>query len=184
MKLQTRLLVGLAAILAVVAWWYYSHQAVKDRTVDLIAEFPRAEHRSHMTPVETAFEVGSVTIDGQTKRTILARPFSRIIYTVTVPPDAWLDVDFAMRPDSWDLPGDGAAFRIGVSEGRTYDEILNQFVNPKAGGRRWFSKHLDLSAYEGRRVSLIFNTDPGPKGGGDSRNDLAVWGEPRVYSGR
>jgi hypothetical protein len=184
MNIQSRLLVGVAAVLAVVAWWFYSHQAVKDRNIDLIAEFPHAEHRSHMQPVDAAFEVGSVTIDGQTKRTILARPFSRITYIVTVPPDAWLDVDFGMRPDSWDLPGDGAAFRVGVSEGRTYDEILNQFVNPKAGGRRWFSKHLDLSAYEGRRVSIILNTDPGPNGGGDSQNDLAVWGEPHVYSGR
>ena len=91
---------------------------------------------------------------------------------------------FAMRPDSWPLSGDGAQFRVGVSEGRTYDEVLRQFVNPKEGGQKWFSAHLDLSAYAGREVRIIFNTDPGPKGGGDARNDLAVWGEPHIYSRR
>ncbi len=184
MKLQTRLIVGLAAVLAVVGWWYYSHTVIKDRTVDLIAELPRAERRSNPEPVASNFQVADVTIAGVTKKTILARPSARIIYIVRVPPDAWLDVDFAMRPDSWPLPGDGAQFRVGVSEGRTYDEVLRQYVNPKDGGRKWFSAHLDLSAYEGREVRIILNTDPGPKGGGDARNDFAVWGEPHIYSRR
>jgi hypothetical protein len=184
MKIQTRLLVGLAAVLAVVGWWYYSHTAVKDRTVDLIAELANADKRSNPEPLASNFQVADVTIDGVTKKTILAKPFGRITYTVRVPPDAWLDVDFAMRPDSWTLPGDGAQFRIGISEGRTYDEVLRQYVNPKDGGKKWYSAHLDLSAYEGRQVKIIFNTDPSPRGGGDAQNDFAVWGEPHVYSRR
>ena len=184
MKLQTRLIVGLAAVLAVVGWWYYSHTVIKDRAVDLIAELPHAERRSNPEAVASNFQVADVTIDGVTKKTILAKPFARITYVVRVPPDAWLDVDFAMRPDSWPLSGDGAQFRVGVSEGRTYDEVLRQFVNPKEGGQKWFSAHLDLSAYAGREVRIIFNTDPGPKGGGDARNDFAVWGEPHIYSRR
>src|SRR6478672_4728250 len=107
MKIQTRLIVGLTAVLAVVGWWYYSHTVIKDRAVDLIAELPHADRRSNPEPV------------------------ARITYVLRVPPDAWLDVDFAMRPDSWPLPGDGAQFRVGVSEGRTYDEVLRQYVNPK-----------------------------------------------------
>jgi hypothetical protein len=62
--------------------------------------------------------------------------------------------------------------------------LLRQYVNPKRGDRRWFSVRLDLSAYEGREVKLIFNTDPGPPEGRDAANDLAVWAEPRVYSKR
>jgi hypothetical protein len=89
-----------------------------------------------------------------------------------------------MQPESWDKPGDGAQFRVGVSDGRRYEELLKQYVNPKRGDRRWFTTRLDLSAYEGRQVKLIFNTDPGPDRGHDGTNDLAVWGEPRVYSKR
>ena len=107
MKLQTRLIVGLAAVLAVVGWWYYSHTVIKDRAVDLIAELPHAERRSNPEAVASNFQVADVTIDGVTKKTILAKPFARITYVVRVPPDAWLDVDFAMRPDSWPLSGDG-----------------------------------------------------------------------------
>jgi hypothetical protein len=99
-----------------------------------------------------------------------------------VPARGWFDTSFALRPDSWDLPGDGAQFRVGVSEGRTYDELLRQYVNPKRGDRRWFSARLDLSAYEGRQVKVVMNTDPGPPGDGNTENDWAVWGAPRIYS--
>jgi hypothetical protein len=184
MKTQIRILVGLAAVLAVIGWWYHSNMAVKARTLDLIAELPAADKRSNPEPLASNFQVADVTIDGVTKKTVLSKPFGRLTYTVRIPADAWLDVDFAMRPDSWSLPGDGAQFRIGVSEGRTYDEVLRQFVNPKEGGQKWFSAHLDLSAYEGREVRIILNTDPGPNGGGDSQNDFAVWGEPHLYSRR
>lgn len=152
--------------------------------VDLVERFPEAEHRSNSTPAESAFELGSVTIDGEEKRTILARPFARLTYEILVPPDAYFDVSFALKPEAWDLPGDGAQFRVGVAEGNTYEELLNQYVNPKRGDRRWFSARLDLSAYEGRTVKLILNTDPGPPGTGDATNDLAVWGAPRVYTRR
>lgn len=152
--------------------------------INLIEQFPEAEHRSNSTPSESAFELGSVTIDGEQKQTILAKPFARLTYDILVPPDAYFDVAFAMKPETWDQPGNGAQFRIGVSEGHTYEELLNQYVNPKRGDRRWFSARLDLSAYEGREIKLILNTDPGPPDTGDAVNDFAVWGEPRVYTRR
>lgn len=174
---------GTVICLAALGLWYVTRESVVDHEMDLLAKLPEAERR---TNVEDAaqFVVEPVTVDGVTRRAVLARPHSRLIYAVVVPIDAWLETAFAMKPDSWDMPGDGAQFRIGISDGRLYEEVLRQYVNPKRGDRRWFSVRLDLSAYEGREVKLIFNTDPGPPGGTDSANDLAVWAEPRVYSKR
>ena len=154
-----------------------------ENEVSLIGTLGEAEKRSNVGDPQWAVE--SVTIDGTTRQTILARPHSRLTYKIAVPPDAWLETAFAMKPETWDLPGDGAQFRVGISDGRVYDELLRQHVNPKRGDRRWFTARLDLSAYEGRQVSVIFNTDPGPPGASsDTNNDLAVWGEPRIYSKR
>jgi hypothetical protein len=155
-----------------------------ENEVSLVATLGEAEKR---TNVEGAgqWEVGPVTIDGTSRQSILAKPHSRLIYKITVPHDAWLETAYALKPESWDQPGDGAQFRVGVSDGRVYDELLRQYVNPKRGDRRWFTARLDLSAYEGRQVTVIFNTDPGPPGAAsDANNDLAVWGEPRIYSKR
>ena len=182
MKSNIKVLVAVAAlVLIAVVWWLFNRRTGPQNLVDLVDQFPNAEQRSNTAG---AFEVSTTTIDGQQKRSILARPFARIIYKVVIPPDAWLEVNFGLRPDSWEMPGDGAQFRVGISEGKTYEELLKQYVNPKRGDRRWFTARLDLSAYEGRQVNLIFNTDPGPNGAHDSTNDLAVWGEPRLYSKR
>lgn len=172
-------IVGLVAL----GLWYSTRGSIVENEMDLVAMLPQAEQR---TNVEGApqFVVEPVTVDGVTRRAVLARPHSRLIYTVVVPADGWLETAFAMQPESWDMPGDGAQFRIGISDGRLYEEVLRQYVNPKRGDRRWFSVRLDLSAYEGRQVKLIFNTDPGPPGGTDRANDLAVWAEPRLYSKR
>jgi len=163
--------------------WFWTSGSDVDNEINLLAQLANAEKR---TNVEGAaqFVAESVTIDGVSKQTILARPHSRLIYTVKVPQDAWFEVSFAMKPETWDLPGDGAQFRIGISDGRMYEELLRQYVNPKGGDRRWFSVRLDLSAYEGRQIKLILNTDPGPPEGSDTANDLAVWAEPRIYSKR
>lgn len=168
-------------VLALGALWYLRRESAPANRIDLVQKFAEAEKRSTW-PLEVGFSIQNVTIDKVTKRCIYAAPHSRITYTVVVPPDAWLETAFALRPDSWDLPGDGAQFRVGISEGRTYEELLRQYINPKKGDRRWFTARLDLSAYEGRQVKVIFNTDPGPPGRGDTENDWTVWGEPQIYT--
>jgi hypothetical protein len=176
-------LIVLAVAVALSALWFLTRGSSVSNEVDLLAKVGEAERRSNVDDPKQ-FGAESVTIDGTTKKAILVRPHSRLTYTVAVPPDAWLDVAFALKPETWDLPGDGAQFRVGVSDGRNYEELLRQYVNPKRGDRKWFSVRLDLSAYEDRQVRLVFNTDPGPPGDGDVTNDLAVWAEPRVYSKR
>src|SRR5262245_33484727 len=133
MKSNIKVLVAVAAlVLIAVVWWLFNRRTGPQNLVDLVDQFPTAEQRSNTAG---AFEVSTATIDGQQKRSILARPFARIIYKVVVPPDAWLEVNFGLRPDSWELPGDGAQFRVGISEGKTYEELLKQYVNPKRGDR-------------------------------------------------
>ena len=181
---STVVLVVAALAAAAALLWYANRESPPDQLIDLVAELPSAEKRSNQDAGPGGIVVEQVTIDGATKPSILVRPFTRIIYTVTVPPAAWLETSFALKPEVWDQPGDGAQFRVGISDGPTYDELLRQYVNPKRGDRRWFTARLDLSAYEGRTVKVILNTDPGPPGTGDRTNDEAVWAAPRIYSQR
>ena len=89
----------------------------------------------------------------------------------------------ALRPAAWELFGDGVLFRIGVSDGRVYEELLNQLVDPigTPEDRRWLPVVVDLSGYGGVEVDVIFNTNPGLPGVMDFSNDWAVWGEPEIY---
>jgi hypothetical protein len=70
-----------------------------------------------------------------------------------------------------------------VSDGRAYDPLFSQHVDPfgSPADRRWIPVWVDVSAYGGEEVDVILNTlSSQPKKEGDLRNDLAVWGEPVI----
>jgi hypothetical protein len=155
--------------------------------VDLNAMLPRAEKRTTAAAGDQPFTIEDVTIAGARRLGILAKSSSRISWAVTVPEAAILETAFGMREDSWDRPGsDGAQFRIGVSIGNAYEELMRQYVNPSADkyDRKWQTVSLDLSRYAGLPVQIVFSTDPGLPSGTNSAYDLCVWGEPRIVRGR
>jgi hypothetical protein len=179
---RTRLLLVLAVLVLVAGVaFYFSKRGPAEQSTDLVALFADPSKAERRANHENAFAVETVTIDGQAKPSIVARPAARIIYTLQIPADAWLETSFALKPEVWQKPTDGAQFRVGVSEGRTYDELLRQVVVPSRGDTRWFTARFDLSQFAGRTVKVIFNTDPGAPGSRSVDFDEAVWGAPRIY---
>lgn len=165
-------------VLLVVGWWMFRRTGGA-AAIDLLSTFATAEKR----PGSGTFELVEADLDGEKKRAIFTVPTTRIIWKVRVPDDAWLKVWMGMKPESWDKEGDGVLFRVGVSDGRAYDELFTQHLNPFANksDRRWIPTTVDLSAYAGEEVTIIFNTNTSPKGKGDDpRNDTALWGAPEI----
>jgi hypothetical protein len=170
----------LAIVLLVAGWWLFKRGSAGE-AIDLLASFPSAEKR----PSPETFAVRDVDLDGQTRKAIAVNPGpgSRLRWKVRVPDDAWLSVAVGMLPESWDKEGDGVLFRVGVSDGRTFEDLVTQNVHPFAnkGDRRWIPVMVDLSAYAGEEIELNFNTNSSVPGkGDDQRNDLAVWGAPEI----
>ena len=44
-----------------------------------------------------------------------------------------------MKPESWTAEGNGVLFLVGVSDGKRFDELFRQHVNPfgNPGDRKW-----------------------------------------------
>jgi len=176
-------LAGLAVVVAAVAFFMLRDGGAV-ATIDLIGLLPQAVSRSTWEqPGDAPFSVKAVTLAGETHQAIFAPPHSRIRWKVEVPRRGTLEIFYGVREDAWTGEGNGVQFRVGVSDGRSYEQYLKEVVNPKDRDRdrRWLSATIDLSAYEGQLIEINLNTDPGPPDdAGDSRNDLALWGEPRV----
>ncbi len=176
-------LIVVALVVAAVAFWM-SRRGGQTTALDLIALLGDAQKRSTWNePGDAPFTVKDVTIAGQTHKAIFAPPHARIRWKLQVPRRGTFEVWYGVREDGWTGDGNGVQFRIGVSDGRTYEPYFTEVVNPhdRDRDRRWLSATIDLSAYEGQLVELNLNTDPGPpKDAADKRNDFAVWGEPRV----
>jgi hypothetical protein len=181
-KILAALAVAAIAV-AVVAFWMLRKGGTAVAT-DLIGLLPEAQKQTVWSePGDAPFSVKDVTLAGETHKAIYAPPHSRIRWKIEVPRRGTLEVFVGLREDAWTADGNGVQFRIGVSDGRTYEEYFREVVDPRGRerDRHWLSASIDLSAYEGQLVEINFNTDPGPpKDAGDKRNDFALWGDPRI----
>jgi hypothetical protein len=173
-------LAAAAIVLALFTAYRYFASSSKPPTIDLVELFPEAEKRTTMGSLEDGFAIVDAVIGGVQKQGIFAHPFSRITWKVDVPPGAVLKTDIGLREEAWTGDGDGALFRVGVSDGAAYSEQFRQQVAPltNPGDRRWIPLTIDLSQWAGKRVDIIFNTEPGPAN--NAVRDAAVWGAPRI----
>jgi hypothetical protein len=174
------IVIGVLAVL-ILGWWLLRRGGA-GAAIDLVSRFDAAEKRS--VPDPNAFSVEDVTINNDTKKSIVIKPSlgTRLIFKTRVPDDGWLRVNVALKPEAWGQEGDGVRFMVLVSDGRASDELFTQDVNPFASqaDRKWIPVMVDLSQYAGEDVDLIFNTYAGTPGKSDQRNDLAVWGAPEI----
>jgi hypothetical protein len=177
----------IVAVVAVAAIYFYMRGRQEQVVEDLVAIFPddtRAEKRSSLAR-DLAYKAGPETIKGETRPSIYMHPNSRLTFKrVTIPDSGHLRVYLGVKEDAWDKAGgDGVLFRFGVSDGRQYDELLNQHVDPlnNSADRQWIAQDIDLSAYAGQQVDLIFNTqDSPPRRPANPSHDFAIWGAPAV----
>lgn len=178
MKNRAVLTAVVLLVLIVIGVWLFK-RSNRGPAIDLIATFESAQKR----PAGGTFEIVDAELNGDRKRAIFTAPASRIIWKIRIPDDGWLMVALGMKPESWDKEGDGVLFRIGVSDGRVFEDLLTHHIDPfhNKGDRRWVPVVVDLSAYAGEEVEVIFNTNVSVPGKpDDGRGDTALFGAPEI----
>ena len=181
MKGNRAIVTAVVVVLVLVLGWYLLRRSGGAGAVDLLAQFDQAEKRP---PTET-FPIVEATLANETKRAIAAPggSGSRITWKVRVPDDGWLRVNLGLKAEAWQKPGDGVLFMVIVSDGKASDQLFTQHVDPfnNAADRRWIPVTVDLSAYGGEQVDLIFNTYASmPKVPVSMDNDMPLWGTPEI----
>jgi hypothetical protein len=153
--------------------------------LDLIEQFSTAPTKR---PRPDVFTIEDVSIAGVSHKSVVPSEPARVGWRFTVPADAWLKVSIGMKEQSWTTQGNGVIFQIGVTNDKTYEELLRLHVNPfsEPGDRQWKDLTLDLSPYSGQSVELRFNNLSGPEPApgqapqDDRSGDFPAWGAPRV----
>jgi hypothetical protein len=172
----TAIVVG---VLIIAGWWLFK-RSNRGPAIDLISTFDSATKK----PDPGVFQIVDMDLNGEKKHAIFTQAPSRMIWKVKIPDDGWIKASLGMKPETWDKEGDGVYFRIGVSDGRTFEDLLTLNVDPfhNKPDRRWIPVVVDVSQYAGEVVEVIFNTNNSMPGKGDDRqNDLALIGEPQIF---
>jgi len=112
------------------------------------------------------------------------RPRLELRYDVEIPANARLRFAIGAPEDTWTPEsGDGMGFEIRVrsSDSRetlVFDETIDPRHDPAQ--RRWLEREVDLSPWNGQRITIVFSTTAGPAG--DMRGDFPGWGRPLLVS--
>jgi hypothetical protein len=177
MKGNRAVLTAVVILVVILAgWWFFRRSG--GQHVDLISQFEQASKSG-------SFAIEDATLAGDAKKAIAAPANGRLIYKVRVPDDGWLRVSLGLKPEAWTKEGDGVYFFVGVSDGRSFEQLFTQTVDPfhNPSERRWIPVMVDLSSYAGEEVQVIFNTRAsGPGHAPDDRNDLPLWGSPEIIT--
>jgi hypothetical protein len=181
MQGKRAVLAAVAVAVLLVAAWFLSRRGTEAATIRLADRLTEAKKQ----PDDAAlYALVDATLDGETKKAIAIAPAvgTRITFRAAVPDSGWLSVAVGVKPEAWTQEGDGVLFYVGVSDGRTYEQLFSQHVHPFAneGDRKWIPVVVDLSSYAGGEVDLIFNTRSGRPEKGDVRGDFALWGQPEI----
>jgi tetratricopeptide (TPR) repeat protein len=132
------------------------------------------------------------TVNGDQRRVIFMHPDARVSYRLALPAThampgrtvggLSLAFDVATAPESWGQPGDGVAFAVSVESSGGTEQVFSTYIDPKGNeaDQDWHAYAVDLSAYAGQTVTLVFETGSGPLG--DGRFDWAGWGRPRLLA--
>ncbi len=131
-----------------------------------------------------------IVLDGEARAALGEHPpYERLPYQLTVngSGDDIFYFSFGLHPFVFEKAvGDGVGFTIELKEkAGEIKPLFSRYIDPKhnPAQRHWIRGALDLSPWRGQQVTLLFSTDPGPKG--DASYDWAAWsdfhfgGEPR-----
>lgn len=125
------------------------------------------------------------TINADRRVVLFEHPNSEVVFKhVPVGEKARLQFGIGINQDAWDKPGDGVLFEVIIVDERSRKiSALSKYIDPKknAGDRKWFDHNVDLQAFAGQEVSVVFKTTGGPESNVDY--DWAGWSNPQVISG-
>lgn len=119
--------------------------------VDLAATFATAVRR----PASGAFDVRPVQIDGESRLAIAVPAASRITWRMNLPDSARLQTWMAAESACPPTPGGAVDFRIGISDERTYEQLLVRTISATSTAA-WQPATIDLAAYSGFHWSLFY----------------------------
>ncbi|MFQ5353410.1 MAG: sulfatase-like hydrolase/transferase [Thermodesulfobacteriota bacterium] len=99
---------------------------------------------------------------------------------ITINKGDTMDFGIGINEAAWIEPGDGVEFELLLRVDNEYKTLFKRYIDPKSieTDRRWFDESLDLSAFKGKAVEVLFKTSAGPRN--DPEFDWSGWSSPVI----
>jgi arylsulfatase A-like enzyme len=150
------------------------------RHYDFLVHAPSATVQTADPTYVRAGEV--IPVAGQGRFCLFEHPDSAVTFpNVPVYQDGRLEFGIGIHQEAWGRPGDGVRFIVEVVDEtgqahRLYERLLDPYHRP--ADRDWFDERVDLRAFAGQRLQVVFRTEAGA----NPQNDWAAWSAPMLVS--
>jgi hypothetical protein len=148
--------VAVLAALAVLAARCGGPQAAD---IDLLRELPHAEQHAVASGPDAGVRADEMVVGaaGIRQPVLITQTPARVIWPLRLPRHAALRSSLALVPDTRGVIGPGVTVRIGISDGRLYEQLTKFAVtSPASGVVTWRPLEVDLSGYAGWQWSLFY----------------------------
>lgn len=152
--------------------------------MDLLAQLDLAEKR----PLGVALVLDEPTIGGRSYPSLVTPAPSRVTWTIgRLPRRGWLRAGLGVSPAAGTSR---VNFRVGISDGRTYETLAEQIVSSEDASDGWRWLAVDLSRYAGPQWRLFFRPDARrweiilATAAIDGAPPAAYWAAPRIDTDR
>jgi hypothetical protein len=142
--------------------------------------------RQHKDEFIWGLGVDTFQVDGRDKTKMRGLrqypPSAKVSFKTRVDPHEPILEGVAALKSGVSERSDGVGFRLELRDGDKVETLFHAFLDPNgdAADRAGRPFRLDLRAYGGRQIELLFSTDPGPKS--DNTGDWAGWAGLRFVS--
>jgi hypothetical protein len=133
-----------------------SHQPPIPPSIDLVAELPRAERRA-AGDIDAAIRPDVVGVGSNSRLAIVMHAPARVIWSLRLPARPHILTAVAIAPEPDGSLGSGVTARMGISDGRTYDQpFLLKLTPDPSGAVVWQNVDIDLHEYAGWQWSFFY----------------------------
>lgn len=123
--------------------------------IDLLDHVPSAEIRPEGRPPD-AVQVMAAVVGGDARRSLSVAVPSRVAMRLRIPPHAVFSTALGVDARAGHEAGSGVAFSVGISDGRTYERLLERTILA-ADSASWQPATMDLRRYAGWQWSLFYH---------------------------
>jgi hypothetical protein len=121
---------------------------------DFLQALPQAQIRPADQPA--VVRVVDAHLNGEVKRSLSASVPSRVVFTLQIPGAAVFAASLGVDASGSHSDDEGVTFRLGISDGRTYEQLLDRSILAR-DGEEWVPARVDLARYAGWQWSLFYH---------------------------
>ena len=149
------------------------------RFIDRVSHSTATYTRAELTSLRNeGYAGGYVTVRGQTRRSLVTSPSSKLSFATDIPTGSQLSFSIAVATLTKPKFASPIEFRLSIRNGERIEVLFRESIG-RSKRNRWFDRTVHLGNWPEEKGEIVFET----KTGSSEETLFPLWGTPSLTSG-